>query len=107
MYCSSGVTRSPIIKTIGNKVVNLSVIPKVRQQTVSFIAKGLKPNQIWRHNQAGDMPHFEGHIRLDLLKDLVQANSGRRGYTYTHHKLITHNVEAIKYSNKQGFTINS
>ena len=69
--------------------------------------KGLKPNQIWRHNRAGDMPHFEGHIRLDLLKDLVQANSGRRGYTYTHHKLITHNVEAMKYSNKQGFTINA
>jgi len=42
---STGSVPEKIIKTIGNKVVNLSVIPKVRQQTVSFIAKGLKPNQ--------------------------------------------------------------
>ena len=63
-------------------------------QALTDFVKGLKPNQIWRHNQAGDMPHFEGHIRLDLLKDLVQANKGRRGYTYTHHK--TNTVYKIK-----------
>ena len=71
--------------------------------------KELKPHQLWRHNVAGDMPHFQGHIRLDLLKDLVQANqeSQARGYTYSHHKLITHNVEAMKFANNNGFTINA
>ena len=69
----------------------------------------LKPKQVWRHNQAGDMPHVNGHMDLRHLFDLVQANqaSGARGYTYTHHLLNTHNKEAIKYANKNGFTINA
>ena len=69
---------------------------------------GLKANQLWRHNQAGDMPHVNGHIDLRSLFDLVQANqsSQARGYTYTHHLLNTHNKEAIKYANNNGFTIN-
>ncbi len=41
----SGSVPEKIVKTIGNKSVNLSVVPKVRQQTISFIAKGLKPNK--------------------------------------------------------------
>ena len=53
----------------------------------------LKPRQIWRHNQAGDLFFNKDEagrelIRLDLLKSLVDANktSKARGYTYTHHK---------------------
>ena len=77
----------------------------------------LKPNQLWRHNQAGDLPYvriatqnsFQELITLPLLKDLVDANksSGAKGYTYTHHELHTHNLEAIKYSNRNGFTVNA
>ena len=74
----------------------------------------LKPRQLWRHNQAGDLPYgkFDGQelITLPLLKDLVDANksSGARGYTYTHHKLdYLHNLEAVKYANKNGFTVNA
>ena len=73
----------------------------------------LKPRQLWRHNQAGDLPYgkFDGQelITLPLLKDLVDANksSGAKGYTYTHHVLNTHNSEAIKYANKNGFTVNA
>ena len=75
--------------------------------------RSLKPNQLWRHNQAGDLPYgkFDGQelITLPLLKDLVDANksSGAKGYTYTHHILNTHNSEAIKYSNRNGFTVNA
>ena len=83
------------------------------QGLLDFI-KSMKPDTIWRHNQAGDIPHVsdpDGNelMRLDLLKGLVEANkeSGARGYTYTHHKRNTHNVEAIKYANKNGFTINA
>ena len=70
--------------------------------------KSLKAGQLWRHNQAGDIPHFQGLINLSLLKQLVDANksSNAKGYTYTHHLLNTHNKEAIKYSNRNGFTIN-
>ena len=34
-----------ILKTIGNKIVNVSVLPKIRPQTITFLAKGLKPNR--------------------------------------------------------------
>ena len=74
----------------------------------------LKPRQIWRHNQAGDLGYTTDQqgrelIRLDLLKSLVDANnaSGAKGYTYTHHQLHTHNLEAIKYANNNGFTVNA
>tara|TARA_Y200000002_G_scaffold340780_1_gene311550 strand:+ start:71 stop:769 length:699 start_codon:yes stop_codon:yes gene_type:complete len=78
--------------------------------------RSLKPNQLWRHNQAGDLPYVtkvypitEELIALPLLRDLVDANksSGAKGYTYTHHILNTHNSEAIKYANKNGFTVNA
>ena len=75
--------------------------------------RSLKPNQLWRHNQAGDLPYDkfgdDELITLPLLKDLVDANksSNAKGYTYTHHKLNTHNKEAIKYANKNGFTVNA
>ena len=42
---SSGSVPEKIIKSIGNKTVNLSIIPKVREQSITFIAKGLKPNK--------------------------------------------------------------
>ena len=42
---SSGSVPEKIIKTIGNKTVNLSIVPKVREQSITFIAKGLKPSK--------------------------------------------------------------
>ena len=42
---SSGSVPEKIVKSLGNKTVNLSVVPKVRQQTLTFIAKGLKPSK--------------------------------------------------------------
>ena len=75
--------------------------------------RSLKPNQVWRHNVSGDLPHTVvddvEYIRLDLLKELVDANklSDAKGYTYSHHKLHSHNLEALKYANKNGFTINA
>jgi hypothetical protein len=73
----------------------------------------LNKGQLWRHNQAGDWGYttHQGreYIRLDLLKSLVDANksAGAKGYTYTHHELHTHNLEAIKYANTNGFTVNA
>jgi len=78
----------------------------------SFVSK-LDRGQLWRHNQAGDWGYTthedKEYIRLDLLKSLVDANkdAGARGYTYTHHKLHTHNLEAVKYANRNGFTTNA
>jgi len=42
---SSGSVPEKIIKSIGNKTVNLSIVPKVREQSITFVAKGLKPSK--------------------------------------------------------------
>ena len=72
-----------------------------------FAIKRLPKGQLWRHNQAGDLPHNNDLIDLDALKGLVRANKGKKGFTYTHHKPTTeHNLQALKMANKEGFTVN-
>ena len=76
--------------------------------------KTLKAGTMYRHNQAGDFFYDTDEqgrelINLAMLKELVDANkfSGANGYTYTHHKLdYVHNLEAVKYANRNGFTVN-
>ena len=79
----------------------------------AFVSQ-LNAGQLWRHNVSGDLPYVtapDGQelINLALLKQLIDANksSGAKGYTYSHHKLNTHNLEALKYANNNGFTINA
>lgn len=62
--------------------------------------------QLWRHNQAGDLPGDGERIDSAALRDLVHANRGRRGFTYTHYPLSQHNLSLIRSANVLGFTIN-
>lgn len=75
-------------------------------EAIADLAEGA----IWRHNQAGDLPGENNEIDVVALDKLVQANRGRRGFTYTHKPLTgqygTSNSAAIKSANDQGFTIN-
>ena len=66
----------------------------------------LPDGQLWRHNQAGDLPHTDGTINTTMLGELVRANKGKRGFTYTHHKLTSINSAAIEAANTFGFTVN-
>ena len=68
----------------------------------------LPEGQLWRHNVAGDLqPDTDGQIDRDALSDLVRANKGRRGFTYTHYTMGNIvNVGALEYANSNGFTIN-
>jgi hypothetical protein len=73
----------------------------------------LPRGQLWRHNQAGDLPGDNEQILPEFLKDLVKANQGRKGFTYTHKPVLSEqagpvesNRAAIKEANAQGFTIN-
>ena len=76
---------------------------------------GLDAGTMYRHNQSGDFFYDtddQGRelINLAMLKELVDANksAGAKGYTYTHHKLdYVHNLEAVKYANNNGFTVNA
>ena len=62
---------------------------------------------LWRHNQAGDL-FKPGTIQgRKMLRQLTAANKGKRGYTYTHHKLTKNTVEALKEANSGGFVVNA
>jgi hypothetical protein len=67
----------------------------------------LPENQLWRHNQAGDLPHNEGNIDYKKLRQLIMSNQGKRGYTYTHHVLNEHNRVCLENANMMGFTVNA
>lgn len=71
---------------------------------VSFFPRG----QLWRHNQAGDLPGNNTRISVSMLRQLVQANKGRRGFTYTHKPVLDNegNRQAVAEANREGFTIN-
>lgn len=78
--------------------------------------RALPKGQLWRHNQAGDLiPLSENEpntIDRYELEQLVNANSGKRGFTYTHYPLLGNEENAISnrysvaMSNDYGFTIN-
>ena len=73
-----------------------------------FVAKisALPDGQLWRHNQAGDLPGENEHIEQHSLNRIVYANKGKRGFTYTHKSPIGINAELIARANREGFTIN-
>jgi len=67
----------------------------------------LPPAQLWRHNQVGDIVANGGRISRRFLRGLIAANRGKRGYTYTHHRLdLGENLALIRQANRQGFTVN-
>lgn len=76
---------------------------------VQLIA-ALPENQTWRHNQAGDlipMEHNKEIVSGVALQELVEANKGKQGFTYTHYNpRLAHNASMISYANREGFTIN-
>lgn len=75
---------------------------------VSQIPKG----QAWRHNEAGDLPGQGDEINVTLLRQLVLANRGKPGFTYTHKEVLddcgmaVSNRLAIREANEDGFTVN-
>jgi hypothetical protein len=70
--------------------------------------RALYPTTLWRHNQAGDLPHTGGTIDAGMVGALVTANTGKRGFTYTHHNTLQNaaNRETVRAANAGGFTVN-
>jgi hypothetical protein len=67
----------------------------------------LKPDTLWRHNVAGDLIGTDDIIAVDELEQLVNANRGRRGFTYTHYPLHkSTNLHMVTWANDCGFTVN-
>ena len=66
----------------------------------------LPPGQLWRHNVAGDLPGHNEEVDAHALGEIVRANIGRRGFTYTHKK----SAEALHWAleaTRWGFTVNA
>ena len=67
----------------------------------------LPDGQLWRHNQAGDLPGISDAIDSKMLGELVVANAGKRGWTYTHKPMdIAANRAAVRQANAWEFTVN-
>ena len=65
----------------------------------------LPEGQLWRHNVAGDLPGEGEAVDPAALGEIVRANTGRRGFTYTHKK----SAEALAWAahaTRWGFTVN-
>ena len=65
----------------------------------------LPEGQLWRHNQAGDLPVAGGTVDPVKLGQLVAANTGKRGFTYSHHR-DNESIQWIRHANHWGFTVN-
>lgn len=70
-------------------------------ETISALPDG----QLWRHNQAGDLPGNGETVDPVALGELVRANQGKRGFTYSHYRDAA-SLQWIKHANAWGFTVN-
>jgi hypothetical protein len=72
--------------------------------------EAIKPQQLWRHDQAGDLPGVNEYLDIKKLQQLVAANGDSKGFTYTHKKKAILEqpgaMAAVLAANKDGFTIN-
>ena len=80
--------------------------------TLASALESLPKGQLWRHNVAGDLVHHNQLIDAETLLTIVKANHKKRGFTYTHHKVLGDdsisrtNASLIKLANDGGFTVN-
>lgn len=61
--------------------------------------------QLWRDKVAGDLPGEGERVDPVALGEVVKANIGRRGFTYTHKK-SAQAIKWIRHANEWGYTIN-
>ena len=74
-------------------------------RAMNLIAKQ-KPGSLWRYGEAGDLPGENEKIDYRLMLQLIKANQGKRGFTYTHKYKLKANLDKIKRVNRTHFTIN-
>lgn len=66
----------------------------------------LPEGTLWRHNVAGDLPGHGDIIHKASMLALIEANTGKRGFTYTHKPPHAYNADLIRFANQKGFTVN-
>ncbi len=77
-----------------------------------ILIDSIAPGSLWRFNQAGDLPGEGDDIDSRMLAQLVAANMGKRGWTYTHKPVVGNtpqavgNAASVRYANRNGFRVN-
>ena len=71
---------------------------------VNFI-QSMPEGQLWRDKVAGDLPGEGERVDPVALGEVVKANIGRRGFTYSHKK-SPQAIKWIRHANEWGYTIN-
>jgi hypothetical protein len=67
--------------------------------------RSMDHGQLWRMNVAGDLPGKGETVDAYELGQIVKANQGRRGFTYTHKK-TPDALKWVRHANAFGLTIN-
>jgi hypothetical protein len=65
--------------------------------------RALPPGQVWRYATAGDLPGIGEAVNVTKFGQLVRANLGRRGFTFTHKRQAW---RYLHFATRSGFTIN-
>jgi hypothetical protein len=95
--------RTPAGKTIMNNIRIYDF------EDLLYIIRSLPEGSLWRHNIAGDLPsNNQTTIDRIALRLIIDANRGRRGFTFTHYDVLSNlsNRQAIEEANQNGFHIN-
>jgi hypothetical protein len=75
--------------------------------------EALPKGQLWRHCQSGDQPGKDGRIDREALEMLTRANTGKKGFSYTHYDVTGNssmalwNATAVRDANRAGFLLNA
>jgi hypothetical protein len=70
--------------------------------------KRLPAGQLWRHNQAGDLPGDGVTLDAKAVQQLAVANGKSAGFTYTHYPMsVRKNRDVVRAANKTRFTVNA
>ena len=87
--------------------INWNKVPDrgVNLDGLTAAIKRLPMGQIWRHNVAGDLPGDGETVDAHALGEIVRANRGRRGFTYTHKK-SPEAIQWARHATAWGFTVN-
>lgn len=87
--------------------INWNKVPERGESLAETCQKiaALPENQIWRMNIAGDLAGEGETVDAHALGEIVKANFGKRGFTYTHKK-SAEALHWITHANNWGFTIN-
>ena len=75
-------------------------------KTFCGMIKNLPDGTLWRYGTAGDLPGYGERIDFDDMLELVHANTGKRGFAFTHKPLTPENIRRIRGANEAGFVVN-